>query len=127
MRTMITGFLALLLALGVAACATHPALSEADQQAVQYHSKSLEGQMEVVAIDRRYRGDLLTAQVKLLNRSAFNISYAYKFRWFDSDGFEIAQDRTPWTPVQTPGRGSHLVQGVAPSANAVSMEIWLKQ
>lgn len=112
---------------GLAACASNSPLSEEDQAAVKYHSKSLEGQIEVVDIKRDHSGDVLRTQVTFNNKSAFAVSYQYKFRWFDKDGFEVAPDRSPWKPENTPGRGSNTVQATAPNPSATHVEIWFKQ
>ncbi len=119
--------MSLVLAFGLGACASKPVLSEADQAAVKYHDKSLEGQIEVVDIKRTHSGDVLRVQVTFENRSAFATKYQYKFRWFDNNGFEVAPDRSPWKPVNTPGRGSHTVQATAPNPSATHVEIWFKQ
>ncbi len=127
MRKLTLIILSAIFALGLAGCTNQPVLSEEDQAAVKYHDKSLEGQIEVVDIKRNYTGDLLRVQTTFENRSAFSTKYQYKFRWFDDQGFEVAPDRSPWKPVNTPGRGTHTVQATAPNPSATHVEIWFKQ
>lgn len=127
MKTFNIIFMSLLLALGLTACAGKPILSEADQAAVRYHDKSLEGQIEVVDIKRTHSGDVMRVQVTFENRSAFATKYQYKFRWFDGNGFEVSPERSPWTPQNTPGRGTNTVQATAPNPSATHVEIWFKQ
>src|SRR5690625_4007017 len=119
--------MSLVLAFGLGACASKPVLSKVDQAAVKYHDKSLEGQIEVVDIKRTHSDNVLSVQATFENRSAFATKYQYKIRTFDNNSFEVAPDRSPWKPVNTPGRGSHTVQATAPNPSATHVEIWFKQ
>jgi uncharacterized protein YcfL len=68
-------------------------------------------------------GDLMRVQASLINGSRSDLSFEYKFKWLDQDGFEIAIDGRPWTPMEITAYETKNVQGVAPNASAKSFRI----
>ncbi|MBA3981238.1 MAG: DUF1425 domain-containing protein [Alcanivorax sp.] len=116
-----------LLPLLLAACATTSSLPEEDRNVMRYDSVSLDGRLELLEVNRAQAGDLIRTQVLVRNRSAFALSYQYKFRWYDRNGFEIAPDGEPWRPRQLAGRSEERLQGVAPNASAVRFEVWVRE
>lgn len=71
-------------------------------------------------------GDLMQAQAVLENRWKFQLDFKYKVKWFDENGFEIAPEGRPWTPVAIPGRNRLSVQATAPNPTATRFEIWVQ-
>jgi uncharacterized protein YcfL len=72
-------------------------------------------------------GDMPRAQATLENRWKFKLDFQYKVKWFDADGFEIAPDGRPWTPVVMSGRTQMSVQSTAPNPTATRFEIWVQE
>jgi uncharacterized protein YcfL len=68
-------------------------------------------------------GDLMRVQASLVNGSRSDLVFEYKFKWLDQDGFEIAIDGRPWTPMEITAYETKNVQGVAPNASAKSFRI----
>ncbi|MCH8542428.1 MAG: YcfL family protein [Alcanivorax sp.] len=122
-------YLALLLLVPalLAGCATTSDLPPEDQAVMRYDSVSLEGRLALLEVNRAESGDLIRTQVLVQNRSAFALSYQYKFRWYDRNGFEIAPDGEPWQPRRLAGRSEERLQGVAPNPSAVRFEIWVRE
>ena len=118
----------LLVPLLLVGCATATSdLSPEDQAVLRFDSVSLDGRVEILEVNRAQAGDLIRSQVLLRNRSAFALSYQYKFRWYDRNGFEIAPDGEPWQPRRVAGRSEDRVQGVAPNPSAVRFEVWVRE
>lgn len=122
-------YLALLLLVPalLAGCATTSDLPPEDQAVMRYDSLSLDGRLALLEVNRADSGDLIRTQVLVQNRSAFALSYQYKFRWYDRNGFEIAPDGEPWQPRRLAGRSEERLQGVAPNPSAVRFEIWVRE
>ncbi|MBZ2189146.1 YcfL family protein [Alcanivorax sp. JB21] len=122
-------YLALLLLVPalLAGCATTSDLPPEDQAVMRYDSVSLDGRLALLEVNRADSGDLIRTQVLVHNRSAFALSYQYKFRWYDRNGFEIAPDGEPWQPRRLAGRSEERLQGVAPNPSAVRFEIWVRE
>ncbi len=68
-------------------------------------------------------GGLMQTTVTLSNLTKKTIGLAYKFMWYDADGFEIMADSTAWTPITLQGLEGRSVQGVAPRTSAVSYKV----
>ena len=73
-----------------------------------------------------YAGDLLKAQATITNDSNDQLEFRYKFKWLDKDGFEIAIDGRPWTPMVISPFESKSVQAVAPNPSANSFKILMQ-
>jgi len=68
-------------------------------------------------------GGLLRVQATIKNESRSTLSFKYKFKWMDQDGFEIAVSGRPWVPVVITGYESVAAQAVAPNESAHSFVI----
>lgn len=88
---------------------------------------TLAGRLAVVDPRTRMVGDLMQAQATLENRWKFQLDFQYKVKWFDADGFEIAPEGRPWTPVVIPGRNRYSVKATAPNPSATRFEIWVQE
>lgn len=73
-----------------------------------------------------YVGDLLKAQATITNDSNDVVEFRYKFKWLDKNGFEIAIDGRPWTPMVISPFESKNVQAVAPNPSASSFKILMQ-
>lgn len=65
---------------------------------------------------------LLRVEVKGLSLSRKALQYEYRFRWLDSEGFEIDAGTRGWTSVFISSRDKAHMQGVAPNARATDFE-----
>ncbi|MDR0994115.1 MAG: YcfL family protein [Verrucomicrobiota bacterium] len=73
------------------------------------------------------RNGLMKANVKLTSRHNKTVVVQSKFAWFDADGMEIDPDGDPWRPLTLHGRETRSIQGVAPSAAAVSFRLRIRE
>ena len=68
-------------------------------------------------------GGLTQTSVTLTNTTKKPLNIAYKFMWFDSDGFEIMPDSFAWTPIVVQGLEGRTVQSVSPRTSAVTFKV----
>ena len=94
------------------------------QQLLQVDNAKLARQLQVddVVVGQTKNG-LMKAGVKLTSRQNKSIVAQSKFAWFDADGNEIDPDTDPWRPLVLHGKETRTIQGVAPTAAAVSFKL----
>ncbi len=94
------------------------------QQLLQVDNAKLARQLQVddLAVGQTKNG-LMKVGVQLTSRQNKSIVAQSKFAWFDADGAEIDPDTDPWRPLVLHGKETRTVQGVAPTAAAVSFKL----
>ena len=94
------------------------------QQILQVDNAKLARQLHVddLTVGQTKNG-LMKAGVKLTSQQNKSIVAQSKFAWFDADGAEIDPDTDPWRPLVLHGKETRTVQGVAPTAAAVSFKL----
>ena len=94
------------------------------QQILQVDNAKLARQLHVddLTVGQTKNG-LMKAGVKLTSRQNKSIVAQSKFAWFDADGAEIDPDTDPWRPLVIHGKETRTIQGVAPTAAAVSFKL----
>ena len=94
------------------------------QQLLQVDNAKLARQLQVddLVVGQTKNG-LMKAGVKLTSRQNKSIVAQSKFAWFDETGAEIDPDTDPWRPLVLHGKETRTIQGVAPSAAAVSFKL----
>ena len=94
------------------------------QQLLQVDNAKLARQLHVddLTVGQTKNG-LMKAGVKLTSQQNKSIVAQSKFAWFDADGNEIDPDTDPWRPLVIHGKETRTIQGVAPTAAAVSFKL----
>ena len=94
------------------------------QQLLQVDNAKLARQLHVddLTVGQTKNG-LMKAGVKLTSQQNKSIVAQSKFAWFDADGAEIDPDTDPWRPLVIHGKETRTIQGVAPTAAAVSFKL----
>jgi uncharacterized protein YcfL len=94
------------------------------QQLLQVDNAKLARQLHVddLTVGQTKNG-LMKVDVKLTSRQNKSIVAQSKFAWFDADGNEIDPDTDPWRPLVIHGKETRTIQGVAPTAAAVSFKL----
>ena len=94
------------------------------QQILQVDNAKLARQLHVddLTVGQTKNG-LMKVGVKLTSRQNKSIVAQSKFAWFDADGNEIDPDTDPWRPLVIHGKETRTIQGVAPTAAAVSFKL----
>lgn len=94
------------------------------QQLLQVDNAKLARQLHVddLTVGQTKNG-LMKVGVKLTSRQNKSIVAQSKFAWFDADGNEIDPDTDPWRTLVIHGKETRTIQGVAPTAAAVSFKL----
>ena len=126
-RTLLAGLLSATL-LGCAVNETATVTVDGDQatQIIETNSGVLADSLRISNTHTGYAGDLLKVQATITNDSNDHLDFRYKFKWLDKNGFEIAVDGRPWTPMLISPYESKNVQAVAPDPRANSFKILLQ-
>lgn len=95
-------------------------------QIIETNSGVLADSLRITQTNTGYAGDLLKVQATITNDSGDHLDFRYKFKWLDKNGFEIAVDGRPWTPMLITPYESKSVQAVAPNPTANTFKILLQ-
>lgn len=115
-----------LLSLGACAVNETATVTVADDgttQVIESNSGVLSASLSIANTKVAYVGNLLKVQATIKNESRSDLSFQYKFKWLDKDGFEVAIDGRPWTPLTITPYESKSVQGVAPNPTVKAFKI----
>lgn len=93
---------------------------------INYNNTILATRLKVSDIRSRKVNDIMQVSVDLHNHWDFDLDFEYKFKFFDKDGFEVAADGRPWTPIVLTGNETASVQAVAPNPSAETFKIYVK-
>jgi len=98
------------------------------QEVLQVDNAKLARQLKVedTSVGETKNG-LMKASVKLTSGLNKDLVAQSKFAWFDSEGAEIDPDTDPWRPLLLHGKETRTIQGVAPSARAVSFKLRVRE
>lgn len=100
---------------------------QGSQQAqLQVNNELLASRVRIAEINHTYAGNLLRVDVALENLWRFELDFEYKFKWYDSNGFEINTDGKPWKKIVLRGREVEHVQSVAPNPSATQFKIYVQ-
>jgi len=80
-----------------------------------------------VGSDRTNENDILEAFVDIRSNINNSETLQYRFRWFDSDDFEVGKHMSMWIPLFLEPRDSIKVTGIAPTLKADSFKFYLKR
>ncbi len=90
------------------------------------HNDALAKKITISEMRGREVGGLLEVNLTLTNLTGRDKSLAYRFSWFDADGFEVEAETDAWTPVNLHGAQSVSVRGVAPNGSVKSYRLNVK-
>ena len=98
------------------------------QQVLQTDNAKLARQLTVedMSVGQTKNG-LMKASVKLTSKLNKDVVAQSKFAWFDAEGVEIDPDTDPWRPLVLHGKETRTIQGVAPSTQAASFKLRIRE
>ncbi len=73
-----------------------------------------------------FSGDLLVAHVAMTSTHNSALDVQFKFRWYDSQGLEVAPDGAPWQPLTIYGGESKSLQATAPNPTVKEFKIEIR-
>lgn len=95
-------------------------------QIIETNSGVLADNLRISNTHTGFAGNLLKVQATITNDSSDHLDFRYKFKWLDKNGFEIAVDGRPWTPMLIAPYESKSVQAIAPDPRVNTFKILLQ-
>lgn len=95
-------------------------------QVIESNSGILSAALKIADTKVGSAGNLMKVQATIKNDSRSALNFQYKFKWLDKDGFEVAIDGRPWTPLTITPYESKSVQAVAPNPTAKAFKIMVQ-
>jgi uncharacterized protein YcfL len=135
-RTCIHCLLSALLLFFLAACAgTSPNILNVQASSAGVSSKQVEindaflartltfGDVNVKPLGT---GNEIEAQVLVKNESSRDVTFEYRFMWYDMKGFELSS-ATSWIPATLTGREARGFKSVSPGLNAAGFKFMIRK
>ena len=77
-------------------------------------------------LNRKSQG-FLEVNVELSSQYKKSLKLQYQFNWFDAQGFVIEPEKSNWQPIVLHGHQSIKLHGVAPTADAQTFNIYVRE
>jgi uncharacterized protein YcfL len=84
-------------------------------------------QLKITDLKSRETNDLLEINLELSSTYKKSLKLQYHFNWFDADDFVIESGKASWKPVELHGFQSTTLRALAPSENAVSFNVYVRE
>ncbi|MDZ4753562.1 MAG: YcfL family protein [Phycisphaerae bacterium] len=98
--------------------------------AIEFDSKIsnpfLKGKVDVTSCYVGQADGLLRVQANLVNESAGNALYMYKFTWYDSSGLKIGASTDAWTRRELNGGAQGEITALAPTRATVDWRLEIR-
>ena len=76
---------------------------------------------------RRKNNRLIEAYIDINNTTSTKISFQYRFKWYDPQGYEVGKDMSIWRTHYIEGLSSEKISEVAPVGEALKYKCLLKK
>lgn len=94
---------------------------------LQVHNPELNKKLHISDIKSRENNALLEINLSLTSTYKKTLKLQYQFSWFDNDGFVVEAGKNPWKPLDLHGMQTITVPGVAPTSQAKSFSIYVRE
>ena len=127
MKRIYTGLI-LAAALALGGCASDTAgISVSSLGESRIDSNSFAQDIALESVDARRVGDLIQGSALIVSKSASDMRVQYKFTWYDASGFTIEDEASSWKSVKLHGKQQLQVSAVAPNAQAVKFDVYVRE
>lgn len=127
MKHIYTGLI-LAAALTLGGCASDTAgISVNSLGETRIDSHSFAQDIALESVDARRVGDLIQGSALIVSKSSSDMRVQYKFTWYDASGFTIEDEASRWKSVKLHGKQQLQVSGVAPNAQAVKFDVYVRE
>ena len=83
--------------------------------------------IKVLDTKSKFVNGLLKVNMELENGISNPYTLEYKFSWFDSDGMQVDEGISAWSPIYLEGRETRTIQGLAPNPSVKSFKIKIRE
>jgi uncharacterized protein YcfL len=105
--------------------------SQAENGEFSHHlevsDRTLAHTLEVGEVRIGWSGDLMQAQLDLVNKGRGSLSLEYRLRWTDAQGMLIDAEAQSWKPLTLLGYERKALGGVAPNPTAEEFVVMVKR
>ncbi|WP_394203579.1 YcfL family protein [Shewanella waksmanii] len=109
-------------------CAPHTAgIMASSTGESRIDNRSFANEVTLTQLKARPEGGLLQGAGLISSQVATDLRLQYKFTWFDAADFAIEDEGVSWKSVKLHGKQQMQVVGLAPNANAVRYEIYVRK
>lgn len=127
MKHIYTGLI-LAAALTLSGCASDTAgISVSSLGETRIDSNSFARDIALESVDARRVGDLIQGSALIVSKSSSDMRVQYKFTWYDASGFTIEDEASSWKSVKLHGKQQLQVSAVAPNAQAVKFDVYVRE
>jgi uncharacterized protein YcfL len=91
------------------------------------HNPELGKKLAITDVKSRQTNGLLELNVELTSSYNKSQKLQYQFNWFDAQGFVIESRKSAWKPLELHGFQSSVLRGVAPSEQATSFNVNVRE
>lgn len=127
MKHIYTGLI-LAAALTLGGCASDTAgISVSSLGETRIDSNSFAQDIALDSVDARRVGDLIQGSALIVSKSSSDMRVQYKFTWYDASGFTIEDEANSWKSVKLHGKQQLQVSAVAPNAQAVKFDVYVRE
>lgn len=127
MKHIYTGLI-LAAALTLSGCASDTAgISVSSLGETRIDSNSFAQDIALESVDARRVGELIQGSALIVSKSASDMRVQYKFTWYDASGFTIEDEASSWKSVKLHGKQQLQVSAVAPNAQAVKFDVYVRE
>lgn len=98
-----------------------------DRPYVEYENRAMSGKLTVSEIRHRIKYDMLQFSVDITNKTADSVTFLYKFKFFDKEGFEVLQDSRPWARKILSAHETVAIQAPAPDNSVLGAKLYIKE
>ncbi|EDP99214.1 YcfL family protein [Shewanella benthica] len=110
------------------ACAQHTAgVMASSTGEVRIDNSSFARDVAVEQLKARQQGDLLQGSGVIMSKVSTDLRLQYKFTWYDINGFTLEDEASSWKSLKLHGMQRMQVMAVAPNANAVRYELYVRK
>lgn len=74
----------------------------------------------------RFTNDLLEANVNITNRDGTQHELEYKFKWYDTTGFEVGEGLSNWTPFVLDASDTLALKSMAITPKAETFKFYIR-
>ncbi len=110
------------------ACAQHTAgMMVSSIGEVRVDNNRFAREVGVEQLKTRQQGTLLQGSGVIMSKVSTDLRLQYKFTWYDIKGFTLEDEASPWKSLKLHGMQRMQVMAVAPNANAVRYELYVRK